>query len=80
MNLLYWILWPAFLVAALATGLLIIAVDPRQLEIAGHPLDLTNIGAYTLEFLVLWVFAAVSSLTTFVLLRDGDEINRSLFR
>ncbi len=76
MNTLYWILWPAFMVAVLATGFLIGTVDPQALELAGHPIALSNIGAYSIGFFVLWTLAAASSLTTCILRRSGHEINR----
>jgi hypothetical protein len=78
MKTLYWILWPAFLVAVLATGFLIAAVDPQAIQLAGYPITLSNLGAYSLGFLVVWALAAASSLTTCILRRSGDEINRSL--
>jgi len=80
MNTLYWILWPAFLIAALATGLLIVVIDPQELQFGGHSIEMTNIGAYTLGFVVLWVLSAASSLTTLILRRDAGDINRSLTR
>ena len=80
MNTLYWTLWPAFLVAALATGLLIVVIDPQDLQFGGQSIEMTDIGAYTLGFLVLWLFSAASSLTTLVLLRDAGDINQSLSR
>jgi hypothetical protein len=76
MNTLYWILWPAFMVAAVATGFLIGAVNPQELQFAGRPITLSNMGAYSIGFFVLWMLAASSSLTTCILRRSGDEINR----
>lgn len=77
MNVLYWILWPAFMIAALSTGLLILTIDPQALELGGRPVAWSNIGAYSIGFLAAWTLAAASSLTTCILQRDGDAINRS---
>jgi len=78
MKTLYWILWPAFLVAVLATGFLIAAIDPQTIELATYPTTLSNLGAYTLGFFIVWALAAASSLTTCILRRSGDDINRTL--
>jgi hypothetical protein len=76
MNTLYWILWPAFLVATITSSFLITAVDPQEIQLAGHRIGLSNLGAYSIGFFVVWLLAAASSFTTCVLRRDGNEINR----
>jgi|WetSurSiteA1Bulk_404760.scaffolds.fasta_scaffold723589_1 hypothetical protein len=76
MNALYWILWPAFLVATVATGFLVNAVNPQEVQLAGHHLALSNLGAYTIGFFTFWSLGAASSLTTCVLRRSSAEINR----
>jgi hypothetical protein len=73
MNTLYWILWPAFMVAALATGFLVFTVDPQDIRLAGHPIRISNMGAYSLGFFVLWFVAAASSLMTRFLQRDDID-------
>lgn len=80
MNTLYWILWPAFLVATIASGFLITAVDPQEIQLAGYRIGLSNLGAYSIGFFVVWLLAAASSFTTCVLRRDADEINRRSWR
>jgi hypothetical protein len=79
LKTIYWILWPGFMVAVVATGFMIAAVNAHDLSFAGAPLVLSRLGVYTLGFLVLWALAAASSLTTCILQRSGDDINRSLF-
>jgi hypothetical protein len=66
----YWILWPAFMVAALATGLLIFAVNPQDIQLAGHPITISNISAYSLGFFTLWFVSCASSLVTHILQCD----------
>ena len=79
MKTIYWILWPGFMVAVVATGFIIATMDADELSFAGTPLVLSRLGVYSLGFLVLWGLAAASSLTTCILQRSGDDINRSLF-
>ena len=76
MKTLYWILWPAFMVAVMATALMVVAVGAHDLSFAGIPIDMSRLGIYTLAFFGLWLLAASSSLTTCILQRSGDDINR----
>ena len=80
MKTLYWILWPAFMVAIVATGFMIAAVGARDLSFAGAPVDLPRLGLYSLAFLGLWLLAATSSLTTCILQRCAGDINGRLGR
>ncbi|MDE2254245.1 MAG: hypothetical protein KGL42_08290 [Betaproteobacteria bacterium] len=54
-------LWPAFLVALPATGLLFSAVDPREVMLFGAPAQISGLGMYTVTFLVLWLLCWVAS-------------------
>lgn len=58
---LMWALWPAFLVAGLATGLIFTVVDPGDLRLFGHPVDASREAVYTVGFLSAWVLCALSS-------------------
>ena len=67
--LLIWILWPSFLVAGLAEGLLFSVVHPSELLFFGHHPDIADEGIYTIGFFVIWMFCAFSSaLTAYILL------------
>ena len=61
------------MVAALATGGLVFTVDPRDIQLAGHLVAISNIAAYSIGFFAFWLVAAASSFTTRLLLRDGDD-------
>ena len=82
-RILIWILWPSFLVAALAEGLFFTIVQPEELLFFGiHP-NISDEGLYTLGFFVIWFFCARSSaLTAYVLPGiepgEGKPIDRSL--
>ena len=65
----FWIVWPAFLVAALTEMLVFAFVEPEALLWRGEPLELSRQGIYTLAFFAFWALAAVaSSLTTLLAL------------
>jgi hypothetical protein len=72
LRLVIWILWPSFLVAGIAEGLLFTAIHPEEILLFGEPLGISNEGIYTLGFFMIWVFCALSSaLTIFVLPKPG---------
>ena len=45
---LLWVLWPAFLVAAVAELLFFAAFDPADLHLFGAPVDVARMPVYTL--------------------------------
>lgn len=63
-----WILWPSFLVAGIAEGLLFTAIHPDDILLFGEPIALSNEGVYTLGFLIIWLFCAISSGLSFFVL------------
>ena len=75
MKLAIWILWPAFLVGAVANACVFSLVDPLDIEvIAAHGLSRT--AAYTTGFFAFWMFGAVCSAFTCFLQRSSVDINR----
>lgn len=54
------LLWPSFVLAAVATGLFFAAVDPAQLMLFGRSAPLPPLAAYSIGFLCAWGFSAVS--------------------
>lgn len=74
LRLVIWILWPSFLVAGIAEGLLFTAIHPEEILLFGKPLGISNEGIYTLGFFIIWAFCAISSaLTVFVLPKPGGS-------
>lgn len=63
------VLWPSFLVAAMAEGVLFSLFEPAQLTMA-----LPAMAVYTLGFFMLWATCALASLVTAAMLTtpDGD--------
>ena len=58
---LMWVLWPAFIAAALGIGITFTLVDPTELVILGHPVHASRTAIYSLGFFVLWAICAVAS-------------------
>ena len=83
-RLLIWIMWPSFLVAGLAEGLLFSVVHPSELIFFGHQPDISDEGIYTLGFFAIWMFCAFSSALTAYILpgieapADGKPVDRGL--
>lgn len=83
-RLLMWILWPSFLVAGMAEGLLFTVISPEDITFFGHHLEASDQAIYTVGFFILWGLCALSSaLSIFILpgtLSDLEErADRSLF-
>jgi hypothetical protein len=73
---LVWILWPGFVMAIPAVGIVFTMVDPADLHAFGAPLALSRQGAYTLGFLFFWAFGAACGALTVLLQRSPYELNR----
>lgn len=71
-----WILWPGFVLAIPAVGIVFTRVDPDDLHAFGAPLELSRLGAYTLGFLFLWALGSACSVLTCLLQRSPFEMNR----
>src|SRR5262249_11899502 len=67
------ILWPSFLVAAVAEMVFFALFDPGELSFFGQPLELSRIAIYSIGFFLFWVFAAASSALSLALGASGDE-------
>jgi hypothetical protein len=64
---LMWVLWPAFLAAAVATTVFFTVFDPFELHFFGAPLDLSREAMYTMGFFGFWLLAGTSSALTLFL-------------
>jgi hypothetical protein len=71
-----WVLWPAFLVAAVAELLFFAAFDPADLHLFGVPIDLDRMPVYTVGFFLFWAATASASALTVFLQRSPWEVNR----
>lgn len=73
---LIWILWPGFLMAIPAVGVLFTLVDPSDLQTPAGPLGISRLGAYSLGFLFFWAVGSGCSALTCLLQRSPFEMNR----
>ena len=73
---LIWILWPGFLMAIPAVGIVFTLVDPADLHAFGQPLEVSRLGAYTCGFLLSWALGSACSALTCLLQRSPFELNR----
>ena len=61
-----WILWPSFLIACVAEGLLFTFISPEDIVFFGHPVEASQQAIYTIGFFMLWGLCALSSALTFL--------------
>src|SRR4051812_6807964 len=73
---LMWVLWPGFVMAIPAVGIVFTLVDPADLQLFGAPLGLSRLGRYWLGFLVFWALGAGCSALTCLLRMSPFEVNR----
>jgi len=64
-----WIIWPGFIVAAVAELVFFSIFDPFDLHFFGAPLAWSRQAIYTLGFFGFWGLGAASSALTFFLTR-----------
>lgn len=75
-QLLIWVLWPSFLIAAGVNGVFFSVFDPADLLASSEPGTVSAVAAYTLGFFAFWTIGACSSAFTCFLQRDADQVNR----
>ncbi len=70
------VLWPAFLMACVASGVIFSLIDPAELILLDRHFHLSNLVVYTLGFLLFWLLGCVaSSLTALRMLEWHQENN-----
>ncbi len=73
---LMWVLWPGFIIAIPAVGIVFTLVDPVDLHFLGAPVEVSRLGAYTVGFLFFWILGSACSALTCFLQRSPFEVNR----
>lgn len=71
-----WVLWPSFLVAAVAELIFFALFDPMDLHLFGVPVEAARMPVYTVGFFCFWVITASASALTVFLSRSPFEVNR----
>lgn len=69
-------LWPAFVVAAVAEAIFFTVFDPFELHFFGAPLDLSRTAIYTMGFFGFWGLGVAASWLSAFLERSPVEVNR----
>ena len=70
-SILMIVLWPAFLMACIATGLFFSLVDPMELIVLDERIKLHELGAYTIGFFAFWILGTLSSGLTALLVQKS---------
>lgn len=73
-RLLMIVLWPSFLVAIAAEGALFSLIDPLHGSVIEAKEAIWSLATYTIGFLLLWFFCALSSALTCYLGQEPKEI------
>ncbi|MCX8114442.1 MAG: hypothetical protein N3D71_05150 [Burkholderiaceae bacterium] len=71
-----WVLWPAFLVAAVAEMIFFALFDPADLHLFGAPIEVERMPVYTIGFFFFWAMTSAASALTVFLARSPFEANR----
>lgn len=71
-----WVLWPSFMVAAVAELIVFAVIDPADLHVFGAPVEAGRMPIYTIGFFFFWALGAVASALTVFLQRSPMEVNR----
>ncbi len=69
------VLWPAFLMACISSGVIFSLIDPEEMVLLDHRIHLSSIGFYTLGFLVFWLLGSVASGITVLLMLTGRRVD-----
>lgn len=64
------VLWPAFLMACISSGIVFSLIDPGELVILDRHWHVSNLGCYTIGFLMFWALGCIASSLTAVLLLE----------
>ena len=71
-----WVLWPAFLVAAVTEMLFFALIDPGEIVLFGNPLEMSTTAMYSLFFFFFWAMGTCASALTCFLQRSPFEAYR----
>lgn len=68
------VLWPAFIMAGIATVLFTTAFDPAVIFI---DYDISRLGSYTITFFLFWAFGTATAAATCYFLKPCEAINKA---
>ncbi len=70
-----WIVWPAFLAAAIMELVVFAFVDPLDVHWLGSPLEWSRSAIYTVAFFAFWAISTIGTLMTVALGRSASDLN-----
>lgn len=70
------VIWPAFIVAGVASGLIFSFISPDDLAMLDKQLELSDLGVYTLGFFVFWILGMMASGLTALLLVEFNSSDK----
>jgi hypothetical protein len=71
-----WVLWPAFMVSAVAEFIVFTLIDPADLHILGMTMNAERMPIYTVGFFFFWGITSAAGALTVFLQRSPLEVNR----
>jgi hypothetical protein len=71
-RFLMYVLWPAFLMSAVAVGILFSMFDPAEIDVMAHNVTETRQIAYTAGFFAFWALFSAGGAMTYVLAMVGS--------
>lgn len=77
-KMIWYVLWPSMMVAAIGEAAFFSLVDPKELYLLGEPVHYSPVATYSIGFIGFWIVCAASSLLTSFMLRNGAELNRKV--
>lgn len=76
LKLLWFVLWPSFMVAGAAELAFFAVINPQELYLFGEPVNYPKVATYSIGFFGFWLVCAVSSMLTLYMTRSPREVNR----
>jgi hypothetical protein len=76
LKLIWFVLWPSFMVAGAAELVFFSLINPRELYLFGEPVHYPPLATYSIGFFGFWLACAASSWLTLYLARSPKEVNQ----
>lgn len=75
LKLLWFVLWPSFMVAGAAELAFFAVINPQELYLFGEPVRYSRVATYSIGFFGFWLVCAASSMLTLYMTRPPREVN-----
>lgn len=76
LKLIWFVLWPSFMVAGAAELAFFSLINPQELYLFGEPVHYSRVATYSIGFFGFWIVCAASSFLTLYLGRSPTEVNK----